>query len=97
MSRTGACDGTRGGVGVMPWPVLFFAVGLVFSIAFWLGHRFGFQEGQHVRDFENARMLSDRELMELESVPAGWIQRDARGPVPGMTLSSPVRSRAKSA
>jgi len=95
--RTGACDGTGGGVATMPWPVLFFFVGLVFSFAFWLGHRFGFQEGRYASNLMRRRSLSDRDLMHVESIPADWIQRDVRVPAPGMTLSSPVRSRAKSA
>lgn len=81
----------------MPWPVLFFIVGLVFSIGFWLGHRFGFQEGRHARDLEGKRMLSDRQLVYVESLSAEELQRDARVPARGMTLSTPLRSRAKSA
>jgi hypothetical protein len=81
----------------MPWPVLFFVVGLVFSIGFWFGHRFGFQEGCHARGHEGERSLTDRELMHLECISVESLQRDIRVPAPVMTLSRPVRSRAKSA
>jgi hypothetical protein len=81
----------------MPWPVLFFVIGLVFSIGFWLGHRFGFQEGCHAHDLAGEQMLSDRELIHLESLSVEALHRDARVRSPGMTLSRPLRSRAKSA
>jgi hypothetical protein len=81
----------------MPWPVSFFVAGLVFAFGFWLGQRFALQEVRQAQAADAGRSLSDRELMHLESIAVESLQLAGSAPAAGLTLSSPARSRAKSA